>query len=72
MTIALDQLGEEVERYRVQVLAGGVVVRAVEVSTSGWTYTAAMRAADGTGAGTVRVSQLSMRVGWGAVAEAAF
>ncbi|WP_269713891.1 baseplate multidomain protein megatron [Caulobacter sp. NIBR2454] len=65
-------LGEEVERYRVQVVVGGAVVRTVEAAAPGWIYSAAMRATDGAGAGTVRVSQLSMRVGWGAVAEVSF
>ncbi|SEI85924.1 Putative phage tail protein [Sphingobium sp. AP50] len=40
-------LGEESERYRVRVLDGERVVRSVETGVPGWTYDAAMIAADG-------------------------
>lgn len=40
-------LGEETERYRVEVLDGAAVVRSVEVGEAAWTYSAAMMAADG-------------------------
>lgn len=40
-------LGEEVERYRVEVLDGADVVRSAEVRVPEWTYDAAMIAADG-------------------------
>lgn len=40
-------LAEESERYAVRVLDGSDVVRSVETATPGWTYDAAMIAADG-------------------------
>lgn len=40
-------LGEEAERYRVEVMMGETVVRSVEVVEPRWTYDAAMAAADG-------------------------
>ncbi|SHJ11378.1 baseplate multidomain protein megatron [Wenxinia saemankumensis] len=67
-TAAEVPLGEEVERYRVGIVAGGIFLREVEVSSPTWTYPAAERAADGTGPGAtgwrVEVAQLSTT--WGA------
>ncbi|WP_062732993.1 phage tail protein [Sphingobium abikonense] len=40
-------LGEESERYGVEVLDGAIVVRAQEVTSASWTYGADMIAADG-------------------------
>ena len=40
-------LGEEAERYRVELLDGADVVRSAEVGVPEWTYDAAMIAADG-------------------------
>ncbi|MCC7268123.1 MAG: hypothetical protein IT546_12415, partial [Caulobacteraceae bacterium] len=66
-------LGEAFERYRVEVLDGEAVVRAAEVETAAFTYTAAMQAEDFPGGTpsplTVRVAQGSAAVGWGAAAE---
>jgi len=63
-------LGEEREVYRVEVLDGETVVRAVETTTPAFTYTAAQRAADFPSgpAGTlaVRIAQGSALFGWGA------
>ncbi len=56
-------LGEEREAYLLRVLRNGEVLREVDVATPAWTYTAAMRAADGPGPVTVEVAQLSDR--WG-------
>ncbi|MGK2909653.1 MAG: phage tail protein, partial [Sphingobium sp.] len=50
-------LGEEAERYRVQIVAGDAVLRSVEVSVPHWSYDAAMRAADA-GATAVSVRQI--------------
>ncbi|MES2173424.1 MAG: phage tail protein [Pseudomonadota bacterium] len=41
-------LGEEAERYRIMVMDGASVVRSAESGAPGWTYSAAMIAADGT------------------------
>jgi len=63
-------LGEERELYRVEVLDGETVVRAVETAAPTWTYAAAQRAADfpsgPTGVLAVRVAQGSTLFGWGA------
>ena len=63
-------LGEEREVYRVEILDGETVVRAVETTTPAFTYTAAQRAADFPSgpAGTlaVRIAQGSALFGWGA------
>jgi hypothetical protein len=63
-------LGEEAERYRVEILDGDDVARTEEVTAPGFLYTAAMQAADFP-SGTpeplgVRVAQHSGAVGWGA------
>lgn len=50
-------LGEETERYRVEVMAGDVVLRSAEVGAPLWTYDAAMRAEDA-GADAVAVRQV--------------
>ena len=68
-------LSEAFERYRVEVLDGGDIVRTAEVGEAAFTYTAAMQATDFPG-GTpsplsVRVAQASATVGWGAAAERA-
>ncbi|MEM1344307.1 MAG: host specificity protein, partial [Pseudomonadota bacterium] len=52
-------LGETRERYRVRVLRAGQQLRQVETDTPSWTYTAAQRAADGSGPLTLRVAQIS-------------
>ncbi len=63
-------LGEDSEAYRVEVRRGGNLVRALTVAETGFTYTAAMQAADGaTGALTLTVAQLSAQVGPGATAS---
>lgn len=41
-------MGEETERYRIAVMDGASVVRSAESGAPGWTYSAAMIAADGT------------------------
>mgnify|MGYP000275796604 FL=1 len=59
-------LGEEVERYRLRIRNGAAVVREVQTSTPGWTYTAAMQGVDGAGPATViEVAQLSNSFGAG-------
>lgn len=59
-------LGESSERYNIQVLAGTSMLRAVEVSTANWTYTAAMQATDGAAPGFgISVAQLSDAFGPG-------
>ena len=59
-------LGEEEELYQVQVLAGERVVRQEMVALPRFTYSAAMQAADGVGAGfDLTVAQLSGRFGAG-------
>jgi hypothetical protein len=60
-------LGEDREAYVVRVIKGGTTLREVEVAAPAWTYTAAMRGADGPGT-TVAVAQLSDR--WGPGPEA--
>ncbi|MGR3755881.1 MAG: baseplate multidomain protein megatron, partial [Tranquillimonas sp.] len=60
-------LGEAAERYLVRVLAGGGIVREVEVASPAWTYAAADQAADGIAAPyEIAVAQISDRVGPGA------
>jgi hypothetical protein len=63
-------LGEEAERYRVEVLDGPDVVRTAEVTAPSFLYTTAMQTADfpsGTPDPlTVRVAQHSAAFGWGA------
>ena len=59
-------LGEEREAYRVRVTDGGTVLREVEVTSTGWTYTAAQQAADAPGAAAeIAVAQISARYGAG-------
>ncbi|AAK24737.1 hypothetical protein CC_2773 [Caulobacter vibrioides CB15] len=63
-------LGEGVERYRVRVLDGAAVLREAEVETPGFTYTAAMRAADAPSSGArLEVVQGESLYGWGAPAS---
>ena len=63
-------LGEEREVWRVEVLDGESVVRAVETTVPTWTYAAAQRVADfpagPTGVLAVRITQGSALFGWGA------
>ena len=59
-------LGEESERYVVQVRQGNQVRREVTIADSTWTYTAAMRQLDGMdGDVVIGVAQLSTRYGTG-------
>jgi hypothetical protein len=59
-------LGEDVERYLVQVIQAGSVVREVEVGTAIWTYSGADQTADGlVGPYTIEVAQVSLRFGPG-------
>jgi hypothetical protein len=58
-------LGEEREAYLLRVRRGPEVLREVEVAVPDWTYTAALRAADGPAPVTVEVAQLSARFGAG-------
>ena len=66
-------LGEEREVYRVEILDGEAVVRAVETTVPTLIYTAAQRAADfpagPAGALAVRVAQGSALFGWGAASR---
>jgi hypothetical protein len=48
-------LDEESERYAVRLLDGAALVRGVEMGAAGWTYDAAMIAADGTAGATLTV-----------------
>lgn len=67
-------LGEEAERYRLEILDGAAVKRRVESDAPGFLYTAAMQAADWGGAAapplSVRVAQISPRFGAGAARAA--
>lgn len=66
-------LGEENEAYLVRVRHGGVVVREAEVSAPEYTYTGAMKAADGvSGAFEFEVAQISQRFGAGAFVKGDF
>lgn len=59
-------LGEEVESYRVRVIAGGTLRREVVVRDPMWSYSAAMQAADGvSGSFEVEVAQISQSFGPG-------
>lgn len=51
-------LGEESERYELRLLAGDALVRRVETDQPGWTYDAAMIAADGGAADMLEVRQI--------------
>jgi len=63
-------LGEEAERYRVEILDGDDVVRTEETTAPAFTYTGAMQAADFPSGVpeplAVRVAQHSGAFGWGA------
>jgi hypothetical protein len=62
-------LGEAFERYRVQVVQAGGVVRQAEVAAPGWDYTTGQMAADGlSGAAEIRVAQISDSFGAGPAA----
>ncbi len=62
-------LGEDREAYVVRVLAGGTLLRSVEVTAPEWTYDAAMQAADGvSGPVEIEVAQVSDRFGPGPAA----
>jgi hypothetical protein len=55
-------LAEESERYELRVLDGARLVRRAEVGEPGWTYAAAMIAADGvSGPRTMEVRQVGTR-----------
>jgi hypothetical protein len=59
-------LGEASERYRVRVVAGGAILRTVDVTAPRWTYPAVQKDADGIlGAWRVEVAQVSDRFGAG-------
>ncbi|MCG6885490.1 MAG: glycoside hydrolase TIM-barrel-like domain-containing protein [Silicimonas sp.] len=63
-------LGEAVESYRVQVLKDGALRREVFVSTSTWSYDAAMQASDGvTAPFEMEVAQVSDLFGPGSLAR---
>ncbi|MAY85628.1 MAG: host specificity protein [Pseudooceanicola sp.] len=65
-------LGEEIEAYMLRVIAtsGGAILREVQVHQPGWTYGAAMQAADGFVAGDrIAVAQISARYGPGPFAS---
>jgi hypothetical protein len=58
-------LGETAELYDITVSVDGIVRRQTQVSTPSWLYTAAMQAADGSGAVVVQVAQVSEAFGAG-------
>ncbi len=59
-------LAEEREAYQVRVLSGTTVLRTVEVASPAFTYSSAMRSADGlVGPATFSVAQLSVQFGPG-------
>ncbi|WP_435168582.1 baseplate multidomain protein megatron [Falsirhodobacter sp. 1013] len=58
-------LGETAETYMIRILADDQIRREVIVTAPEWTYTAAMRQADGGGAVTLAVAQVSDRFGPG-------
>ncbi|MEC3862228.1 glycoside hydrolase/phage tail family protein [Mesobacterium sp. TK19101] len=64
-------LGEESERYLLQVRQGGQVLREVTLEAPVWTYSAGMQGADGiTGVFEVAVAQVSAKYGAGPFAVA--
>lgn len=68
-------LDEASEQYVVEVSSGGTLRRTATVTSAAWTYTAAMRTADATGAPvtlSVAVYQLSALVGRGYPAQGSF
>ncbi len=63
-------LGEDNEAYLLRISSNGTVIRQENLTTTGWTYTAAMRAADGvTGTYTLEIAQLSQSFGPGLFAR---
>jgi hypothetical protein len=67
-TLADAPLDEAVERYRVEVLDGATVRRAVDIDTAAWTYTAADQTADFGGPvdrPTLRIAQIGALTGPG-------
>ena len=58
-------LSEAFERYVVRVFKNGVQVRQLAVNDPNWTYTAALRAADGAGVTRIDVVQMSETYGEG-------
>lgn len=59
-------LGEEAERYAVEIRQGGSILRKVETTSPTWVYPIADQIADGTSAGfSVAVAQVSARFGAG-------
>ncbi|MEC8196932.1 MAG: hypothetical protein VX228_11585, partial [Pseudomonadota bacterium] len=63
-------LGEESEAYLLRVMAGDTVLREVQLTTPGWTYSAADQASDGGLSGhVVELRQISARYGPGAAAH---
>lgn len=59
-------LGEERERYRVRIFAGGTVLRSAQVDEPKFLYDEAMKAADGaSGEIEIRVAQISALYGYG-------
>ena len=67
-------LGEDIEAYAVEILTtGGELLRTLEASGPSVTYSAAMRAGDGVGAGyQIRVYQISQTIGRGYPLAAGF
>jgi hypothetical protein len=63
-------LGEDAEEYRVQVRAGGTVLRTETVTAPAWLYSSAMQSADGaSGTVEIAVAQVSARFGPGLEAK---
>ena len=62
---------EEQLLFRVEVSAGGTVLRTTDVSDTSWIYSAAMQADDGASSSglSVSVRQISARVGEGVAAR---
>lgn len=59
-------LGEESERYRVQIKNGAALLREVNTTEPAWTYTSAMQTADGAGPTTrIEIAQVSASFGPG-------
>jgi hypothetical protein len=59
-------LGEESERYRLQVFSGATLLREVTTTQPGWTYPATLQAVDGAGPLTrIEVAQVSASFGAG-------
>jgi hypothetical protein len=63
-------LGETREAYQVRVRANGTVRRDVNVTTTAWTYSHALKILDGVvGAFSIEVAQVSDQFGAGPFAE---